>query len=163
MKRTFQPNTRRRARKHGFRARMRTRAGRAIIKARRAQGPHPAVGLIGRIQRATSVRATGPPWSPRPDRRPCGAATSTIPRPSPPRVAFAIGRSVGPAVARNRLRRRLRDARAPTAGRRRRSRHGWLLIGARPGAVERTFDELRARGRPTLLADVRAAGDRGTS
>jgi large subunit ribosomal protein L34 len=38
VKRTFQPNTRRRARKHGFRARMRTRAGRAIIRARRLKG-----------------------------------------------------------------------------------------------------------------------------
>ena len=38
VKRTFQPNTRRRARKHGFRARMRTRAGRSIIKARRLKG-----------------------------------------------------------------------------------------------------------------------------
>jgi large subunit ribosomal protein L34 len=38
VKRTFQTNTRRRARKHGFRARMRTRAGRAIIKARRLKG-----------------------------------------------------------------------------------------------------------------------------
>nr|WP_240394210.1 50S ribosomal protein L34 [Desertimonas flava] len=38
MKRTYQPNTRRRARKHGFRARMRTRAGRAIIKNRRLKG-----------------------------------------------------------------------------------------------------------------------------
>ncbi|MBK0331373.1 50S ribosomal protein L34 [Brachybacterium halotolerans subsp. kimchii] len=37
-KRTFQPNNRRRARKHGFRARMRTRAGRAIINARRSKG-----------------------------------------------------------------------------------------------------------------------------
>lgn len=37
-KRTFQPNNRRRARKHGFRARMATRAGRAIINARRAKG-----------------------------------------------------------------------------------------------------------------------------
>jgi large subunit ribosomal protein L34 len=38
VKRTYQPNTRRRARKHGFRARMRTRAGRSIIKARRLKG-----------------------------------------------------------------------------------------------------------------------------
>jgi large subunit ribosomal protein L34 len=38
VKRTFQPNTRRRARKHGFRTRMRTRAGRAIVKARRLKG-----------------------------------------------------------------------------------------------------------------------------
>ena len=38
VKRTYQPNTRRRARKHGFRARMRTRAGRAILKSRRLKG-----------------------------------------------------------------------------------------------------------------------------
>ena len=37
-KRTFQPNNRRRARTHGFRARMRTRAGRAILAARRGKG-----------------------------------------------------------------------------------------------------------------------------
>ncbi len=37
-KRTFQPNNRRRSRKHGFRLRMRTRAGRQIIANRRRKG-----------------------------------------------------------------------------------------------------------------------------
>jgi large subunit ribosomal protein L34 len=37
-KRTFQPNTRRRAKNHGFRHRMRTRAGRSIIANRRSKG-----------------------------------------------------------------------------------------------------------------------------
>ncbi|MGL4831670.1 MAG: 50S ribosomal protein L34 [Propionibacteriaceae bacterium] len=37
-KRTFQPSNRRRSRTHGFRARMHTRAGRAIINGRRRKG-----------------------------------------------------------------------------------------------------------------------------
>jgi large subunit ribosomal protein L34 len=37
-KRTFQPNNRRRSKTHGFRLRMRTRAGRAILNTRRSKG-----------------------------------------------------------------------------------------------------------------------------
>jgi ribonuclease P protein component len=55
------------------------------------------------------------------------------------RVAFAIGRPVGSAVARNRLRRRLRAAmvelRPPT---------GTYLIGVTPAAGTSTFTALRS-------------------
>ena len=38
MKRTFQPSVLKRKRNHGFRARMKTRSGRAIPSARRKKG-----------------------------------------------------------------------------------------------------------------------------
>jgi ribonuclease P protein component len=73
----------------------------------------------------------------------------------PPRVAFAIGRAVGPAVNRNRLRRRLRElVRQAAATDPPVLPSGQLLIGAQPGAAELSFDDLAGEV-ATLLRTVR--------
>ena len=107
MKRTYQPNKRRRAKRHGFRSRMSTR-GRPGDPANSApEGPRAPLGLIGRVgDRATfdALRRDG-----RRARR--GPMTVIyLPGGNDVRVAYAIGRKVGPAVVRNRVRRRLREA-----------------------------------------------------
>lgn len=74
----------------------------------------------------------------------------------PPRVAFAIGRVVGTAVRRNRLRRRLRAILGAQAGAGGPLHHGGLLVGAVAGAAERSFEQLSGEV-VRLLADVLAA------
>jgi ribonuclease P protein component len=58
---------------------------------------------------------------------------------SPPRVAYAIGRAVGGAVVRNRLRRRLRTAVGAAT-----PAPGAYLIVASPAAADLEFEALQA-------------------
>jgi ribonuclease P protein component len=55
----------------------------------------------------------------------------------PPRVAYALGRAIGPAVVRNRLRRRLRALLEGVS-----LPPGLYLIGAQPIAARRSHSEL---------------------
>ena len=60
--------------------------------------------------------------------------------PGPPQVAYAVGRKVGGAVVRNRLRRRLRSIAAECSSW---LRPGAYLVGAAPDAATLSFEELR--------------------
>ena len=59
------------------------------------------------------------------------------PAATPPRVAYALGRAIGPAVVRNRLRRRLRAMLSTIE-----LPPGVYLIGAQPIAAQRSRSEL---------------------
>jgi ribonuclease P protein component len=75
----------------------------------------------------------------------------------PPRVAYAVGRRAGNAVARNRLRRRLRSViadLAPTLA------PGTYLVGAGAGANPLTYDELRTSVSHALAALRRPGPER---
>jgi ribonuclease P protein component len=61
--------------------------------------------------------------------------------PDPPRVGFAVGRQVGGAVERNRLRRRLRAITAEMASQ---LEPGAYLIGAAPEAAALSYGDLKA-------------------
>ena len=148
MKRTYQPNVRRRKRKHGFRARMATKAGRAILKRRRGKGRARLSAYAARRDRATKLlpvkRANRLSRSRDFDavhRR--GRSVSSrflvlywLPQdePAEPRIGFAVPRAAGGAVERNRIKRRLREVwderldRVPEG-------HDYVLI-VRPGLVE---------------------------
>jgi ribonuclease P protein component len=62
------------------------------------------------------------------------------PQDSPPRVAYAVGRRIGNAVQRNRLRRRLREAVHCARGELEPGRA--YLLGARPETVAMPYREL---------------------
>ena len=98
MKRTYQPNKRKRAKTHGFRARMATKGGRAVLARRRAKGRKrltvEEVFSSGRRVNHRLVRATVLSD----DEGDCAS------------VAFVAPKRLGNAVYRNRCKRILREA-----------------------------------------------------
>ena len=76
---------------------------------------------------------------------------------TPPRVAYAVGRSVGSAVARNRLRRRLRGVVASLAGE---LEPGAYLLVAAPEAAALPPRELTATVSTALTAATRPPSPR---
>ena len=102
------------------------------------QGPAPSVSLIGRFRGRASFERLAQSGS----RARVGVLWCTFvldPLVTPPQVAYAIGRAVGPAVTRNLLRRRLRSLlqqkypHLPA---------GLYLFGATPAAARRSYSEL---------------------
>ena len=121
------------------------------------QGPDPAVGLIWSIRdravfdrfRTDGRRVNhGALW--------CSWIDDA--EAVPPRVAYALGRTVGGAVVRNRLRRRLRAVVAAEVGARGMPA-GWYLVGASAAATGLDAAALRT-GVASLFARIRAEGAR---
>lgn len=110
-------------------------------------GSPAAVGLIWRltgrrdldlVARRGRRSAAGPLWA-------RALVDDPADRRDPPRVAFAVGRKVGNAVARNRVRRRLRELlRRQVASDPGSLPSGRYLVGAGPAAAELSFEELGA-------------------
>ncbi len=119
------------------------------------QGPRPAVRLIWRVEHRDTFLAL------RAARRsrsgPLTVAWVPGDPAEPPRVAFAIGRKVGPAVVRNRIRRRLRalvrETTAPVLP-------GAYLVGVAPGATTSSYGSLGASLDAALRQATRAGARR---
>ncbi len=133
-----------------------------------AQGPPPTVSLIWRVrdrQTMLELRRSG-------TRVRSGAVTVThlappAPTDEPPRLAFAIGRRIGPAVVRNRVRRRLRSILRELANDPAQMPRGAYLFSVRPAAVTSTYAQLQHDVHLSLAkivsSDVRApVGDGAT-
>jgi ribonuclease P protein component len=117
-----------------------------------SEGPRAAVGLTWRVRdRATfeALRRQG-----RRARRGVVGVTYLPADAGPPRIAYGVGRKVGPAVVRNRVRRRLRAA-ARELARDPGLAPGAYLVTVAPRAAHARYGALRAD-----LADACAAATR---
>jgi ribonuclease P protein component len=114
------------------------------------QGPGKSLRLIWRVRDPATFRALSRARRRRSGAVECRALDLGAPA-CPPRVAFAVGKPVGNAVARNRVRRRLR---AVVREERTSLRAGWAyLFRAHPDAVKATYADLVAAVRDCLDCD----------
>src|SRR5205823_11445401 len=124
-----------------------------------AEGPPPAVGLSSRIWRIRD-RATFAALGRSKRRVRHGPITVTWAPgdpAEPPRVAYAIGKHVGGATVRNRIRRRLRAIvrdLQPALG------SGAWLIGAAPEVANLSYGELKAAVAGAVAALEAGGGNR---
>jgi ribonuclease P protein component len=117
-----------------------------------AQGPAPALRLIWRIRDRATFTALR--RGRRVRRGPITVSWIDGDPAEPPRVAYAIGRSVGHAVARNRLRRRLRASMTSLAPQ---LPPGAYLIGATPEASQLSFPDLQTNLHQAITQVTEAA------
>jgi large subunit ribosomal protein L34 len=78
-KRTFQPNRRHRAKTHGFRVRMKTKSGAAVLSRRRAKGRH-KIAVSAGFRRARPQATESIVSGPRLQARTCEHPSRSIPR-----------------------------------------------------------------------------------
>jgi ribonuclease P protein component len=121
------------------------------------EGPRAPLGLIGRV----GDRATFDALRRRGRRARSGPVTVVhVPGSYEVRVAYAVGRKVGPAVVRNRIRRRLRaavrDLDASSGG----LATGAYLVSVGSEAAGRTYRELRRDLSGAIAAATGAEGGR---
>lgn len=112
------------------------------------EGPAPPVGVIWRIRdRSTfaELRRRGRRVRQGPVTVTFLPETNAGSRAEPPKVAYAVGRRVGPAVRRNRVRRQLRSIMRELVARPERVvPPGAYLISAQPGITALSYRELRS-------------------
>ena len=119
------------------------------------QGSPPSFGLIWRIrERSAFTRIASQGRRARAGVLWCTYVLDPPGTVTPPRVAYALGRALGPAVVRNRVRRRLR-AMLRQESSARGLPPGSYLFGAQPAAGTRSFVELQF-DLQQLLARIRA-------
>lgn len=121
------------------------------------QGSSPALGLGPPVNRVWRIKDRQTFLALRASRRrvrkgPITVTFAPAVKPAPPQVAYAIGRRVGGAVVRNRLRRRMRAIVADTAGE---LAPGAYLVGVAPEATTLSFGELKT----IVLQALQAVGE----